>query len=264
MKLFHPAVCCLILPLAATACGAPGTSPQGQVRSSAVNGVNGARGGSARYPTLLLGTWAAASGSAVWFDEFSSDGTCVHKDDGVPADPCRYSVTTGGVNTPSDSQGWIVQASSNDGYAASLDVIAIDSTVMTVRDGQKLVTYSHVSDDNLKDCVGPDPQMDCDALATEQSCNDVPGCNWNAYCGASTSCRLEFAQEDCENAPGCEWDFDSCDVSVVCFDASNEQDCSGFSSSNGCVWQGECSGEATSCLQLSADDCSRYPQCHLQ
>ncbi len=216
-----------VLLLAATACGAPG----GSANDGAPSG--GSSVDPSAYPSALLGTWQGGEGEfADIVLKFSADGTCVQKDAGYPADPCTFSVSTGGVNSPSTSQSWIVQVSSAD-YGQTLEVVAIDPNQFTVRDGQRLYNYTRVSGDNAKDCVGPDVTRTCDEFGTQQGCNNTPGCFWDGSCGGAYAC-------------------DEIDERQYC------------TSDIGCSWIGKCYGDATSCIEVDAEDCNTYPACHLQ
>lgn len=236
--------------------------------AGSTNGAAGAAGAAgstngAAEPAQLLGTWQALNEVPSDAYKFTSDGTCIYKLWGDAAVPCSYSAATGGVNSPSASQSWIVQVSTSE-FSITLDVVAIDSKAMTVRDGQNLWTYSRTSDDDVKDCVGPDQPPDCDTLTTQSGCQDVPGCNWSGSCGASSDC-YGLDQDSCQDAPGCQWNFAvynaACVDNTACTYANDEQHCSG---SVGCSWTGQCGGTATPCIELSAADCAASAQCHLQ
>lgn len=173
-------------------------------------GASGGPSGSSAqsaYPGQLLATWQGGEGegadSAL---KFNADGTCVQKDVGSLSDPCTYSVSTGGVDSPSTSQSWIVQVSGTK-YDQSLEIVAIDKNQITARDGTKLYGYVRVSDDAVKDCVGTTPQT-CDELAKKQTCENTAGCSWDwygdaYYCDGDVIPCLSHYAEDCNTYPAC-------------------------------------------------------------
>ena len=103
----------------------------------------------------------------------------------------------------------------------------------------------------------------CFLAATSLTCYAQTGCAWDAVCsGTAVACVDQTTSGDCDAIPGCTWyETEGRCLGVVpaCYTLSTAPDeCTPHP---GCVVSGSCTGSATTCTVLTAEQCAVQAGC---